>query len=115
MALIKCQECGKEISSNAAACIHCGKVLEKHYTSSIDETEKNINFFLKLAKVVKVVAYIIAVILLMIGIMSGEGEIFVMFLIFGVIVGVAAFLSTPFLEWKAYVLKNIYEINQKGK
>lgn len=26
MALIQCEECGKNISSNAAQCIHCGNV-----------------------------------------------------------------------------------------
>ena len=29
MALIKCVECGKEISSNAAACPHCGSPVPK--------------------------------------------------------------------------------------
>ena len=29
MALIKCPECGKEISDKAAACIHCGCVSVK--------------------------------------------------------------------------------------
>ena len=29
MALIKCPECGKEISDQAPACIHCGFPLDK--------------------------------------------------------------------------------------
>ena len=29
MALIKCPECGREVSDKAAACIHCGFPLEK--------------------------------------------------------------------------------------
>ena len=29
MAMIKCEECGKEISDKAAACPHCGCVVEK--------------------------------------------------------------------------------------
>ena len=29
MALIKCDECGKEISSKAKTCIHCGNPIEK--------------------------------------------------------------------------------------
>lgn len=42
MALIKCPECGKEISDKSTACIHCGFPLELLKTSSeIDEaTEK---------------------------------------------------------------------------
>lgn len=29
MALIKCSDCGKEVSDNARACIHCGNPLPK--------------------------------------------------------------------------------------
>ena len=29
MAMIKCEECGKDISDKAVACIHCGAVLDK--------------------------------------------------------------------------------------
>lgn len=117
MALIKCNNCGKEISSNAKACIHCGKELAEHYTSSVNGTEKNINFFLKLSKIFKYGAYIFAAIVLLIGIMaaggSGEGEIFAICLIFSIVLVIVAVLSTPFLEWKAYMLKNLYEINKK--
>ena len=34
MALIKCPECGKEISDKAPACIHCGYPLNPVPTSS---------------------------------------------------------------------------------
>ena len=34
MALIKCPECGKEISDKAAACIHCGCPLEPKANNS---------------------------------------------------------------------------------
>lgn len=37
MALIKCPECGKEISDASAACIHCGYPLNKN--PGIQETE----------------------------------------------------------------------------
>lgn len=41
MALLKCKECGKEVSSNAEKCVHCGfKLKEKKECS---EVEKNIN------------------------------------------------------------------------
>lgn len=117
MALIKCSNCGKDISSNAKACIHCGKELAEHYSSSVNGTEKNINFFLKLSKFFKYITYTLAGIVLLIGIMSaggtGEAEIFAICLVFSLILVIVAFLSTPFLEWKAYMLKNIYEINKK--
>ena len=34
MALIKCPECGKDVSDKAAICIHCGYPLEKLYSAS---------------------------------------------------------------------------------
>ena len=113
MALIKCSNCGKEISSNAKACVHCGKELAEHYASSINGTEKNINFFLKLAKVFKYVAYILAVVVLLIGIACQDGLAFAVCFISSMVILAVAFLSTQFFEWKAYMLKNIYEINQK--
>lgn len=113
MALIKCSNCGKEISSNAKACIHCGKALVEHYTSSINGTEKNINFFFRLAKTFKIFAFIIAGIVFLIGIACQDSLAFVGCFISSMVILTVAFLSTPFFEWKAYILKNIYEINQK--
>ena len=44
MALVKCIECGKKISSNAAVCIHCGNPLDNYemidYKSFYDLNEK---------------------------------------------------------------------------
>jgi len=36
MALIKCSECGKEISDKAETCVHCGCPQEKQETESIE-------------------------------------------------------------------------------
>ena len=36
MALIKCPECGKEVSDKAEACIHCGYPLSKNMVVDID-------------------------------------------------------------------------------
>ena len=42
MALIKCVECGKEISDKATNCIHCGKkVITKK--NSVEKTRKKTN------------------------------------------------------------------------
>lgn len=41
MALIKCNECSKDISSNAISCPHCGNVLEKKIEVS-DRTYKTV-------------------------------------------------------------------------
>ena len=40
MALIKCIECGKEISDKANACIHCGCPIEKEKRTVIIERKK---------------------------------------------------------------------------
>lgn len=42
MAIINCPECGKEVSSEAVNCIHCGYPLQKHSESIKDETKKPI-------------------------------------------------------------------------
>ena len=113
MALIKCSNCGKEISSNAKACIHCGKTLQENYAVGTNGTEKNINFFFRLAKTFKIFAFICAGIFLLIGIASQDEMTFSACFTTSCVAIVVAFLSTPFLEWKAYMLKNIYEINKK--
>jgi len=33
MALIQCSECGKQISSNAESCPHCGNPIQKKHTT----------------------------------------------------------------------------------
>lgn len=121
MALIKCENCGKDISTNANKCIHCN--VEIKQTTKINaanrhwETEKNINYFLKLAKIIKIVLFIIAGIVFLVGMLASDGisfEIIIISSIFSVVLILCAILSTPFLEWKAYMLKNLYELNMKG-
>ena len=50
MALIKCPECGKEISSEADACIHCGFPIKKKQKRRLSTTERkggcDLKFFL---------------------------------------------------------------------
>lgn len=86
------------------------------YNSSANGTEKNINYFLLLAKVIRIISYILAGIVFLIGLIVIEEifEIFVLCLISSIVLVIIAILSTPFLEWKAYMLKNIYEINKKN-
>ena len=50
MALIKCKNCGKDISSNAEKCVHCGATneMQESIINGVNGTEKNINFFLRL-------------------------------------------------------------------
>ena len=37
MALIKCPECGKEISDQSEVCVHCGFPFKQHYQNKLDE------------------------------------------------------------------------------
>ncbi|MGM9874857.1 MAG: hypothetical protein ACI32H_02930 [Bacilli bacterium] len=119
MALIKCNNCGKDISSNAKKCVHCGATNETQESimSVGNGTEKNINFFLKLSKICKIICFAFAGILMLIGLfglLCGEFVVFLICLIPSITMVVIALLSTPFLEWKAYMLKQLYEINMKG-
>ena len=119
MALIKCKNCGKDISSNAEKCVHCGAINETQKTiiNGVNGTEKNINFFLKLSKICKNICFAFAGILMLIGLFGlvcGAFVVFILCLIPSVMMVVIALLSTPFLEWKAYMLKQLYELNMKG-
>lgn len=56
MALIKCPECGKEISDKASACIHCGCPIEQKIYEIIDGKQADITFLLDnhIEKIVKI-------------------------------------------------------------
>ena len=43
MALIKCSECGKEVSDKATACPNCGAPIEKSAISSFDASQYPVN------------------------------------------------------------------------
>ena len=118
-----CKECGAEILETDPVCPNCGIDLEtgveNSNISSLSDCEKNISFFLKLAKFFKYGTLALAGLILLIGIMStggtGEGEMLGICFIFSISLVIVAILSAPFLEWKAYVLKNLYEINTNEK
>ena len=42
MALIKCSECGKEISDKAKKCIHCGRLLGTYVKSDVETEARNV-------------------------------------------------------------------------
>lgn len=118
-----CKECGAEILETDKVCPNCGIDLEtgveNSNISSLSDCEKNISFFLKLAKFFKYGTLALAGLILLIGIMStggtDEGEMLGICFIFSISLVIVAILSAPFLEWKAYVLKNLYEINTNEK
>ncbi len=114
-----CEECGTEILETDKVCPNCGVDLKMNIEdldiNNLSGSEKNIRFLLKLAKFFKYGTFAIAGLILLIGFMAtggtGEGEMLGICFIFSVCLVIVAILSTPFLEWKAYVLKNLYEIN----
>ena len=87
------------------------------YESILNGTERNINYFLKLANIIKIICFILAIIIFAVGLdtLNQNVILFVSFLIVSVIFVLIGILSTPFLEWKAYTLKNLYEINKKER
>ena len=40
MALIKCKECGKQISDKASKCVHCGSTLMTNY-NNVNKIDKD--------------------------------------------------------------------------
>ncbi|MBR1376749.1 MAG: hypothetical protein IJ565_02940 [Bacilli bacterium] len=87
------------------------------YDNILNGTEKNINYFLKLSKVIRIISFIVAIILFFVGLgnLSENTGVFITCLISSALFVIGAILSTPFLEWKAYTLKNLYEINKNKR
>ena len=58
MAIIKCSECGKEVSDKSHVCIHCGNpiseerinIVSNSNNSPIEEKSKNVNIKKKSSK-----------------------------------------------------------------
>jgi len=75
MALIKCADCGKEISSEAEECINCGKP----HDSIIEGTKLRNSFVLGTMNIFKVIIIIMASIMAIISLMFHSW--------FGVIIG----------------------------
>lgn len=91
-------------------------ISKETYDNNLNGTERNINYFLKLSQFVKIIMFTLSGLLLIIGLIAnnntGNSETVTICIISSILLIVGAILSTPFLEWKAYMLKNIYEINK---
>lgn len=59
MAIIKCKECGKEISDNASQCPHCGYI----YKKTINKKEKSTAFKIIIPIIVAIAVFIIGIVL----------------------------------------------------
>lgn len=119
MALIKCSECGKEISTNAENCIHCGAIIDKDsktqapFVSKDIETEKNITTLNLFSNIVKWGILVIGIIIALSAFAIKE-DIGAMYFILGVLLALSSFIISALIKWKALMLKNLYEINKKG-
>ena len=117
MAIINCPNCGEEVLSNSTNCPYCGEKLSyKRASKKNDDIENTTNFFLKYSKTIKIICIIFSVVFLIMGILmmeDSDGISIVIGLISSfIVIGLGIFLEKSF-KWKAYMLKNTYEINLK--
>ena len=106
MALIKCSNCGKEISESAERYVHCGQKC----TSSKSLEEQNVSFLLNFAKIVYWICFAAAIISLILSFSYGIGG-----LILCIVFVLQGYFFNYAIQNKALVLKNIHEINKKLK
>ena len=63
MALVKCKECGKEVSNKADACVGCGYPIKiKQHTFNIEHTKKSLKLQLFISKYTMLLLVIVAVV-----------------------------------------------------
>ena len=113
MALIKCKNCGKEISSSSSKCIHCGSLINKIEALNDNEIVKSINFFYMLSKFVDILFYIVAAIILIFGLVKGNISMFLYLGLFSVLLVVCGYLLKQLFKWKALVLKVLNDSGRK--
>lgn len=119
MALVKCKECGKEVSAKASSCVHCGAALKSAAdVKSTNDIEKNIDFFILWANAVRIITIIAACIVAVGSLLAASNAEDMSFFVVGLIAAGLILLSTKILEnkirWKAYMLKSIHELNMKN-
>ena len=121
MALIKCSNCGEDVSSNADMCVHCGKVFKSAEMKMNTKTEKSsrnlVTGFNIVAWVLAGIAVVTALIFFFIGfigLFDEDFETWIMGTIMGFVFLVSAVVSFMWVKWFALVLKNLYEINKKS-
>jgi len=118
MALIKCKNCGNDISDKATSCVHCNTSFinvnsNDLYTGNLNGVEKNINYFFRLSFIIKILSIISSIIIILFSLVFDNILITMLSIIGSIIFIITVFLLTPFIKWKGYMLKNIYELNKK--
>ena len=121
MALVKCSNCGGDISSNADVCVHCGKVLKSNESKMNPKTEKStlgvVLGFNIMAWVLAGIMVLVALIFFFasfVNLVDGWIEEMMIFGLFGLGFLVAAVVVFMSIKWFALVLRNLYEINLKS-
>lgn len=118
MALIKCPNCGLEVSSKAERCPKCDHTINLNSTRSRNEQEKIVNFFITYANVVRILSYILAFIVFIISISvleDSDGTSIIFGIISTVLIVLSGIITENIFKWLAYILKNLHEINAKTK
>ena len=90
-------------------------IKKETYNNVSNDIEKNINFFIILAKIVQILFFILAVIMFFVSlsVLTTGFNLFIAALIYCFSFIILGFIIPPFLKWKAYTLKSLYEINNK--
>ncbi len=133
MALIKCDMCGKKISDTTSECIHCKESIIKinrcvecdnemfenvicdncGYEDLDKKTESVVTVIIRFAFLIKLVMISFSI-LLLIGAFFSPVTWFI-HLFFGLFILGLSFIIEPFINWPAYVLKNLEEIKNNQK
>lgn len=112
MSIIKCIECGKDVSDTASSCNGCGANLKN--TKKLAHVEDNIGFYKFLAFVIRLVGGVFAFLVFIFGglfFVATGGKGGLLLLIGGVIaffLGILAVAEN--LIWKSAVLECLYDI-----
>lgn len=119
MALIKCKECGNEVSSEATVCVHCGvKLKDEVDTVSKASIEATYGFFLKYGNVLKIIMYIFAGIAVFGGLVTADetdGVSLISAIISAFVLIISGIVTEKMFQWMAYLLQSVHEINIKTK
>lgn len=123
MALIKCSECGKEISDKATNCIHCGcpiNVIENKETKKLEKEKKknqndnkkvgNNKLDDKVLNIIDIVSSILLAVIMFFFITEITFDNFIVAIIVALIYGVAIFVVYKLMRNKFDKIKRTYKI-----
>jgi phage FluMu protein Com len=113
MSLIKCQECGKEVSDKAFTCPHCGYPINSTYSLQTTDTGEYIEkSLLKTNKALVIISFVCVAILTFAFVIAQRNLFFLLLLpLFWFLIRYAEEATIVFVN----ILTNLREINQKMK